>query len=83
MMKYTDEPDNACALEQFLDSLELVRGVEAFSTADLQRHLMCRYGLVRKVLSALCELCVIEPTYEMPNGCGQRYVSLICPSRVK
>ena len=83
MIKHTEEPDKTCALDQLLASLDLVRVVEAFSTADLQRHLACRYGLVRKVLSALCELCVIEPTDEPPRGGGRRYVSLICPSRVK
>ena len=83
MIKHTEEPDKTCALDQLLASLDLVRGVEAFSTADLQRHLACRYGLVRKVLSALCELSAIEPTDEPPRGGGRRYVSLICPSRVK
>ena len=83
MIELADKPDKACALDQLLASLALVRSVDKLSTADLQRHLACRYGIARKVLNALCELSAIEPTDEPPGGGGRTYISLIGPSRVK
>ena len=67
IVELTDEPDNMCKLEFFLESLEFVRATAEFKTCDLQRYLKCGYGTVCKVLDALCVLRVIEIIEGPPN----------------
>ena len=62
-----DEADKTCALYPFIKSLDFLKEVNEFKTAQLQRFLKCGYGTVRKVLDALCNLCVIEKISDPPN----------------
>ena len=61
------EVDKTCALDHFIKSLEFVKEVNEFTTAQLQRYLKCGYGTVCKVLDALCTLCVVEKISGPPN----------------
>ena len=78
MKEYTvelpDVVDKTCALEPFLNSLDFVKGVDEFKTAQLHRYLKCSYGTVSKVLDALCTLCVIEKISGPPSP---KYKSLL------
>ena len=67
VVELTDELDNTCKLEWFLESLKFVHEIEEFKTSDLQRYLKCGYGTVCKVLDALCALCIIEIIEGPPN----------------
>lgn len=60
VVELTDELDNTCKLEWFLESLKFVREIQEFKTSDMQRYLKCGYGTVCKVLDELCALCIIE-----------------------
>jgi hypothetical protein len=52
--------DKSCALNQFMKSIDFVKQTKEFKMADIQRYLKCGYGTARKVVDALCALCVIE-----------------------
>ena len=67
VVELPDVVDKTCALEPFLNSLDFVKGVDEFKTAQLQRYLKCGYGTVCKVLDALCALCVVEKFSCPPN----------------
>ena len=60
VVEFSDAVDKTCELELFLESLDYVKKVNEFKTAQLHRYLKCSYGKVSKVLDALCTLCVIE-----------------------
>lgn len=66
IVELPDEEDKACALEQFLKSLDFVNKNEEFKLVDLQRYLGCRFGIVCKVRDALIALCVVEMAEESP-----------------
>jgi hypothetical protein len=64
IVELPDEEDKACALEQFLQSLDFVKANEEFKVVDLQRYLQCGFGTACKVREALVVLCVIEKVEE-------------------
>ena len=66
IVELPDEEDKACALEQFVQSLDFVNKNEEFKLVDLQRYLMCGFGTACKVRDALVALCVIEMEEESP-----------------
>ena len=66
IVELPDEEDKACALEQFLQSLDFVKNNEEFKLVDLQRYLRCGFGAACKVRDARVALCVVEMAEESP-----------------